>query len=134
MSAISKATSITPPVQGKNLWVLPASTAFSAIEVPSDWYRSFLTLEAEGADIYVAFSDDPAAEVDPAATSTVSGGKITDMGAKAGARIPEGQIRDYDLSMLPFGTGEARKYYLAFAANSPGSFLRITRSSGPVTL
>ena len=134
MSVQAKAASITPPVQGKNLWVFASSDTSAAIECHPSWNRSFLTIEADGVDVYVAFSSDPNATVDPTATSTVAGGVITAVDGDECRKIPDGQERDFDLSALPWTSDDGKKLYLVIVSSASGGYVRVTRSSGPVTL
>lgn len=134
MSVQAKAASITPPVQGKNLWVFASSDSSTAIECHPSWNRSFLTIEADGVDVYVAFSDDPTATADPTATSTVTSGVITAVDGDECRKIPDGQERDFDLSALPWSSDDGKKLYLVIVSSASGGYVRVTRSSGLVAL
>lgn len=61
------------------------STTHGQYAVPADWRGQYATLQAEGADVYFFFSDDPDAEVSSSATS----------GATLGWKIANGEKEDW---------------------------------------
>jgi hypothetical protein len=135
MSLVHKAASISPPVQGKNLWAVAGSTSSQAIKVPESWLRNLVTLEADGADFYISFSTDSSAAVSETATSTIASGEFTALGATVATKIADGSDKAFDLSQIPLDRGVAgRSLYLVVKASAAAGYLRIHRSSGNVAV
>lgn len=122
MTIEAKALSVTPPVQGKNLWVLDTSTTSETMDIPGEWARAFITIQADGADVYLAFSANKDAVVDPQSTEDTC------------IKIPDGQHRSFDMAQLPWTADDAKKIFISLISSASGGFIRFHRSSGPVSL
>lgn len=133
MSAIlNNSVSMRPPVVGKDLIVLASTTTHDAVEIPSDWLQSWLTVHADGADVYLAFSTSASAEVAPTGTTTLDGAAVSAIGATNGWKIPEGQTEHFNLAELPKLPG-AQKWHLVHEESAASAYVRCWRSSGPAT-
>lgn len=131
--SVNKAESVTPPVQGQNLWKLAGSSfgAVSYIAIPADWKGAYLTLEAVGDDWSYAFSESPTGNASATATaaSTVASNAISAIGANVLKTIKDGQVKNIDMAQLNF---HKVKTLILLSANGAG-YLEIERSSGPVS-
>lgn len=137
MTDINRAASVTPPVIGgdtPNVWVIAGATSHAQVAVPSDWYGQYLTLHADGADFYVAFSESATAEVSPTATSTITSKAFSAQGTTVCEKIPDGGKLNIDLARLTAHRDQSKALYLVFEASATSSYLRITRSSGNAQL
>lgn len=132
MSAdVHNSTAITPPISGSDdLVVLGSSTTAAVFQIPQKHLRSVVTVAAEGADVYVAFTKDSTLTLSGSAVTTLSSNAISSHGTGEAVVIPAGQERNFDLSKLPRLAGD-EEWYLAHVEAASGGFLRYTRSSGP---
>jgi hypothetical protein len=129
MSAdMNRAASVTPPVVGKNLWVLAGTASSRSIQIPDEWRGQYLTLHAEGDDFWFSFSFDAAtaSATDPTA---VAGSPLEfgAFGTETERVIADTKI-SVDLSMIRQKKG--RDLYFNVIATGTAGLLRITRSSG----
>lgn len=135
---VNKAASITPPVKGKNLWVLASSATTQKIEVPASWYKNQITFQADGVDFYIVFGEESTLDVDQAAASTVTSEAFASFEGSEGWKVPSGQEVTVDMTMVAMEATEnaspsSKKFYFAVDALATGGWLRILRSSGRVT-
>lgn len=128
MSAIvHTALSVTPPVQEKNVAVFATTAASAPKMIPLTWRTGYLTVEADGDYVYIAFGPSTVA-VDETAVTTfdAAGAEPTFQGDEC-SKVESGQTRDFDLRNLP-------TWATHFALKSSGTtgYVRLTRSSGGV--
>lgn len=132
MGYTSKAAAITPPVQGQNVWALPANdwSTSDYLEVPEAWRNCILRFEAQGdEDWYFAFGGDTLTAVSATAESTVSSNAITAIGS-APWHLEQNTFVDVDMSLVD----ERYKKRLALLSETgtATNLLRISRTSGYV--
>lgn len=133
-AAANAAANIAPPKRGQLLALAATtSTAFvdltAAITVDSKSERTFcnryLTLQAEGGDVYIALVKTASGDLDATGTSTVDGGTFapTPEGTKECVRIPDGTGVEFlmDSESTPYK-------YLAYVG-SASCLLRVWPSS-----
>lgn len=132
MSDLTRSLSITPPVAGKNLWVLASSASTQKLKLPNSWYRSYLTLQADGVDFWVVFSASSSADVASNAATTVASEEFTTFEGSEGYKIASGTSENFDLGMLLWEFEDSKEVYMAVIASATGGYLRILRSSGVV--
>jgi hypothetical protein len=131
MSAdMNRAASVTPPVVGKNLWVLAGTASSRSIQIPDEWRGQYLTLHAEGDDFWFSFSLDAGATASATDATGVAGSPLV-FGAfgTETERVVSGTKCNVDLSMIRRKPGEDNIYFNVIATGTAG-LLRITRSSG----
>ena len=118
------AAAIEPPFAGK-VGVVATSTTTAYFDLQAEvsgerlWCGRFLDLEAEGADCYVALTQNTSTALDPAATGTA-----TAPPAAGCRRVPVGDLRMF---LSPTETSAWR--YLAYRTASGAGTLRIAPSS-----
>lgn len=132
MSAIlHNAARVKPPRLESDVVVLASATSSGRLRIPASWLGSYITVQAEGADVYVGFSTDASAAVDRTATTTVTS-EVPNFPATLPQRIPNGSQADFDLSLLePLSAGQF--WRLVHISSATGGYIRIIRSSGPAS-
>lgn len=128
MSAESaKAAAVTPPVaEAQNVIVRATVTSAERIQIPDAWRKVGVTLQAEGADVYVIFGDSTVA-ADNTATSTLTGEEVTAYDGGECIMIPDGSERYCDLSQID---RHGQAVYLSHIASATGGYVRVWRSTG----
>lgn len=128
MSETTKAAAVTPPVGGSNVIVRASVTSAERIKIPAAWRRSWLTIEADGVDVYVTLGDGTVA-ADSTGTTTLTSEEVSAYDGGECSKIPSGSEKPFDLSqLLPVDAD----LYLSHVASATGGYVRITRSSGHV--
>ncbi len=128
---------VTPPVlsvatKTNGTIIIASSIASAKLVFPDEWTSNFVNIFADGADVYVTFGIDADAAVIAAATTVAASGVITTHAAGECLKIPDGQSREMDLSLLGEVTKDA-PWVMHHIESSAGGFVRITRSSGTAT-
>lgn len=124
------AARVKPPKLATDIIVLASSTTHDAMEIPDSWYGSYITIQADGCDVYFGFSTSASAEVSPTATSTLTG-DLPNTPATVSMKLVDGQEKDFDLSLLERQAGQ--KWYLIHEESAGSAYVRVIRSSGPVS-
>ena len=131
MSNTSKASAVTPPVVGENIWGLAATdlSPTTYIAVPAGWKDCILRFEAHGEDFYFVFGDATLTTVSATAVSTIASNAISAQGS-VGYHIEADTYVDVDTSLVDLKF--LARIALLAAASTAGAVLRITRMSGYV--
>lgn len=131
-----KAAAVTPPT---NPIVRGSSVTSEEIQLPKSYSENWLTVQAQGQDVFVRM----AAVLDSAALNAVTA-SATNVSAVDGAaprylpatngtiHIPAGTSRDFDLAEFKIGHEKADTVSIRLAHISPaaGGFIRLIKSSG----
>lgn len=126
--------SVTPPVQGRNVYPLTVTTSSAFVEVPAAWMGHYITIEARGGNVHHAFKYGSTMTVDETAVSTVGSNVISAMPANGARTLPDGTTRDYDLRMvkrIPASDQPTAKLLFGFKG-SANCVLIVTVSDGYV--
>lgn len=128
MSAESaKAAAVTPPVAAaQNVIVRSAVTSAERIQIPDAWRKAGITIQADGADVYVLLGDSTVA-ADSTATSTLTSEEVTAYDGGECVKIPDGSERYCDLSQID---RHGQAIYLSHIASATGGYVRVWRSTG----
>lgn len=124
--AESKAASVTPPVQGENLWRFTLGTV-EYIEIPAAWRGAYLTFKAVGGDANFAFSKSSTGNASSSSSevSTVASNVVSDINVNNLATLADGERADFDMAATDPHTLKT------FIFGGTGT-LEVVRSSGPV--
>lgn len=123
MSALSNAAAVvTPPQSGKNVYAVAVTTSSVAHTLPTACKKGYLTLQADGGDIYVAFGPSTLT-IDETTTTTMA---LEPSLTSECAKIPDGTSLSVQASMLHVDSTHI------VLKGSAACTLRLTRSSGRV--
>lgn len=125
---LTGAASITPPVSGKNTWILASSGSSQLIAIPAEWRRSYVTLFADGVIVYITLGNS-SITADETATTTVASNAFTTHGTGECKKIPSGTGIDMDFNEVSDSVT-----HMAVKCSGAGGYVRFERSSGRVGL
>lgn len=123
-----KAAAVAPPEDG-HVIVLASVTSVKLAGIPAEMRSRFVDIHAEGADCYFVFSDGVSVTVSETATTTYTSGDVVSYTTDGCGRIPAGETRSYDLSLVTMGP-DAVALYFVHKESATGGYVRITPSSG----
>lgn len=135
MSYLHNAASVTPPVSGSDdMVVLGSSDTAAVFQIPATWLTCHITIEADGADCYLAFTKDSTLALDGTDVTTLDAdGAIDTHGTAEGVKVADGGSKSFNLAALP-GLASGERWYLAHVESAASAYVRINKSSGRATL
>jgi hypothetical protein len=138
MSADYTAISVTPPAQGVVRATVTTSEEITIFDV---WRTRWVTVQADGADVWVRLGAVLKAAASPAVTAarvTTSTGTppTIALAVNASMHIPSGLSRDFDLSQFKLEASDAEKWEvrLAHISLATTGYIRIIPTSGKAVL
>lgn len=128
MSEVSKAAAVTPPVPGSNIIVRASVASAERIKIPDAWRRGWVTIEADGVDVYFGFGGSTVA-VDSTGTTTLSSEEVSAYDGGECSKIPSGAEKAVDLSQIQ---PVIQDLYISHVESGTGGYFRMTLTSGLV--
>jgi hypothetical protein len=127
---ISSSLTIPPPITSVDTIIIASSTSVARCMIPENWRNSWITIMADGCDVYLAFSYSVAATVDITAVTTITSSAVASHGTGECVKLLNGTSMHFDMSKA--GRKNA-PLYLVHDESAASAFVRITRSSGQVS-
>lgn len=126
--SVRAANTVTAP---REVYSLDASTSSANAELPKSFCDSFITIDAEGGDVWVRFES----KKDVASPTVVTTGSSTGTPVAAvsnlGWRVPAGEERHFDLSTIPTEDVDDGTIMMAYRSAAGTPRFNFYKSSGP---